>query len=217
MIIAIDGFAGCGKSSTAKELAKRLDFIHIDSGAMYRAVTLYFLQNQIQLDDIRIPKILSKIKIDFRTKENRNHLFLNGVDVEKEIRSTEVSNLVSQVSALSEVRKVLVDLQRTLSENNNVVMDGRDIGTVVFPNAEVKLFMTADLEVRAKRRLDDFENLSLSEIKKNLEERDQIDSTRLDSPLEKAPDAIEIDNSNVSFEQQIEYILNLIQNLKKMN
>jgi cytidylate kinase len=218
LVIAIDGNSGCGKSSTAKVLAQKLKYIYIDSGAMYRAVTLFFIKHGIDLQNERdVEEALKQIDISFKynIETGKSETYLNRKNVENEIRQMEVSNLVSPVSEISQVRRKLVEQQRRLSEGKGVVMDGRDIGTVVFPNADLKVFMTADLEVRAKRRQLELKEkgtmVGLEDIIENLKNRDKIDSTRADSPLKKADDAHVIDTSNITFENQVDQILNLIQ------
>ncbi len=207
--IAIDGYSSCGKSTLATDLASRLDYIHIDSGAMYRAVALYLLQHQIPVDNADAVKAaLSEIEITFHHVGTEVHTFLNQVDVEKEIRTIAVSELVSPVAAISDVRRTLVKQQRHMGKHKGIVMDGRDIGTVVFTDAELKLFVTASLEERIKRRTLDLINkgieASSEEIERSIVDRDRIDSTRSDSPLRQADDAIIIDNTNLSREQQLE-------------
>jgi CMP/dCMP kinase len=214
--IAVDGFAACGKSTLAKALARELGYIYIDSGAMYRAVTLYFLDNSVDINDSAAVKgALDKINISFKNIDGQNHTFLNGFDVEKEIRAMRVSDFVSPVSTISSVRRFLVACQKEMGNQKGIVMDGRDIGTVVFPDAELKLFMTASPEVRTKRRLLELESKGIfdytyEQVQKNLTERDHIDSTRSDSPLKKADDAIVIDNSDLSTEQQLELALSMV-------
>jgi cytidylate kinase len=207
--IAIDGYAACGKSTLAKKIAKKLSWIYVDSGAMYRAVTLYFLRKNIDLKNKEdIETKLNEIFISF---DNVGRTILNGEIVESEIRDSKVSNFVSQVSAISEVRKKLVDLQREIGKEGGIVMDGRDIGTVVFPNAELKLFISADLEIRVERRFKELNGkITREEVRENLSERDWIDSTRSDSPLKKADDAIEIDNSYLTPEEQLDKVLELV-------
>jgi cytidylate kinase len=213
--IAVDGFAACGKSTLAKALARELGYIYIDSGAMYRAVTLYFLDNSVDINNSAALKgALDKINISFKNIDGQNHTFLNGFDVEKEIRAMRVSDFVSPVSTISSVRRFLVACQKEMGIQKGIVMDGRDIGTVVFPDAELKLFMTASPEVRTKRRLLELESKGIfdytyEQVQKNLTERDHIDSTRSDSPLKKADDAIVIDNSDLSTEQQLELALSM--------
>ncbi len=215
--IAIDGFSSCGKSTLAKALAKKLGYIYVDTGAMYRATTLYFLRNDINLDDeARIADALEEITISFQVKpEGGCNTLLNQENVEDEIRGMEVSGMVSPVAAISSVRKAMVAQQRLMGQNKGVVMDGRDIGTVVFPYAELKIFLNADTEIRAKRRMDEMMakglSVSFQEVKKNLRERDRIDSTREDSPLKKAFDAIELDNSDMTREEQLSHVLDLAQ------
>jgi len=215
IIIAIDGHSSCGKSTLAKQLAGILNYIYIDTGAMYRAVTQYFIENNIDIDNqTEIQNALSNIKIEFVIKNGQNHTILNGRDVESEIRSMAVNELVSEVSALSVVRSFLVQQQQYMGINKAIVMDGRDIGTVVFPEAELKIFLTASPDIRARRRQLEYQSkgieLSLDEIKQNLEHRDYIDSTREDSPLKKADDAVLLDNSNLSRKEQLEQVLSLI-------
>jgi cytidylate kinase len=215
IIIAIDGHSSCGKSTLAKQLAGILNYIYIDTGAMYRAVTQYFIENNIDIDNqTEIQNALSNIKIEFVIKNGQNHTILNGRDVESEIRSMAVNELVSEVSALSVVRSFLVQQQQYMGINKAIVMDGRDIGTVVFPEAELKIFLTASPDIRARRRQLEYQSkgieLSLDEIKQNLEHRDYIDSTREDSPLKKADDAVLLDNSNLSRKEQLEQVLSLV-------
>jgi cytidylate kinase len=215
IIIAVDGYAACGKSTLAKALAKNLGYIYIDSGAMYRAVTLYFLKNKIGIENsAEITEALAHIHIEFKNIKGQNHTFLNGNDVEKEIREMYVSNFESPVSTISAVRRFLVARQKEMGDQKGIVMDGRDIGTVVFPDAELKLFMTASIQIRTERRLTELkskgiEELDFEDVKYNLHERDRIDSTRKDSPLKQAEDAIVIDNSNLNTEEQLELALKL--------
>lgn len=207
--IAIDGHSSCGKGTLAKHLASSLDYKFIDSGAMYRAVTLYLMQNNIALDEVeQDPALLGNIKISF-DYNSESHFFettLNGKNVEHLIRGLDVAKEVSKVSAISEVRRFLVAQQRLMGKDKGVVMDGRDIGTVVFPDAELKIFMTASSRVRAKRRYDELRengvDVNFEEILHNIQERDFIDSNRDDSPLTKAADAITLDNSAMSREEQ---------------
>ncbi len=218
IVIAIDGNSGCGKSSTAKNIAKNLKYIYIDTGAMYRAVTLFFIKHKIDLkNDQDVETALKQIDVSFKYNidTSKNETFLNGKNVENKIREMEVSNLVSPVSEISQVRRKLVEQQRRLGEGTGIVMDGRDIGTVVFPNADLKIFMTADLEIRALRRqkelLEKNTKVELEDVIKNLKNRDVIDSSRDDSPLKKADDAFVVDTSNLSFDEQVNQILGLIQ------
>jgi cytidylate kinase len=219
IIIAIDGHSSTGKSTMAKQLAKELGYVYVDTGAMYRAVALFamnrgFISNQI-LDKEALIQSLNQIslKFVFNDKLGFAEMYLNDENVETQIRSLEVSAQVSTVAAVSEVRRLLVAQQQKMGIDKGIVMDGRDIGTVVFPNAELKLFVTAAAEVRAKRRYEELiskgESVNYQEIYENVVERDRIDSTRSDSPLLKAADAIEIDNSNLTRQQQFEMILEL--------
>lgn len=217
--IAIDGFSSTGKSTVAKQLAKALGYIYVDSGAMYRAVTLYAMQNKLidegSFNKEQLVAQLKDIEITFKFNEKVGfaEVYLNGQNVEKEIRTLEVSQYVSRVSTLSKVRQQLVKLQKEFGKHKGVVMDGRDIGTVVFPEAELKLFMTASAEIRAKRRFKELlnkgENVSFDDILENVKSRDDMDSTRKDSPLIKAKDAIEIDNSELTLKQQFNKVLSL--------
>jgi CMP/dCMP kinase len=218
IVIAIDGFSGCGKSSTAKSVAKILNYTYIDSGAMYRAATLHFLNGFTNLTNPReILKAMSTMKIEFHKNEENGfqETFLNGLNVERQIRTMKVSDRVSEVSKLKEVRQELVAQQQRLGRHKGVVMDGRDIGTVVFPNADLKVFMTADLVIRAERRqqelLEKGDLVELDKIIQNLSERDRIDSSREISPLKKADDAIEIDTSRLDFQDQVIQIVKLAQ------
>ena len=215
IVIAVDGFSSCGKSTFAKLVAARLGYIFIDTGAMYRAVTLYALENgAIQngiLDEEVLVGLLDNIDISFRFNPERgaSDIYVNDVWVEGKIRTIEVSNLVSAVSAVGEVRKRLVALQQRMGRDKGVVMDGRDIGTVVFPNAELKIFMTADPEVRAERRYAELlakgEQVSKEEIVENIRQRDHLDQTRAISPLRKAEDAIVLDNGGMTLEEEMEW------------
>lgn len=212
--IAIDGFSSCGKSTLARDLAKALGYAYVDSGAMYRAVTLYFLENEIDYaDPTAVRRALPLIQIQFRHQNNGNHTFLNGEDVEEKIRTMEVSQHVSPVAAISQVRKAMVAQQQALGREKGIVMDGRDIGTVVFPEAELKIFLKASPAVRAQRRYEELLkkgwDISKEEVKKNLAERDHIDSTRADSPLKQAEDAIVVDNSLLTPQEQLEYVMRL--------
>lgn len=221
IIIAIDGYSSTGKSTVAKQLADYLGYIYVDTGAMYRAITLYAMQkgyiSENHFDKKSLVNDLQNIQITFKlnSKTGKNEVYLNGKNVEKQIRTLEVSKFVSPIATISEVRKKLVEQQQELGKEKGIVMDGRDIGTVVFPNAELKIFMTASLETRAKRRykelVDTGEKISYKDIVENVKERDFIDTTREDSPLKKAKDAIEIDNSNLNREDQFYTILQLAQ------
>lgn len=210
--IAIDGFSSCGKSTLAKSMAESLQFLFVDSGAMYRAVTYYFLKNEIPIHQPKaIINALDNIHITLEPSPNGNLTFLNGKDISLDIRDMAVAEMVSKVAAISSVRTAMVEQQRHMSSHNNLIMDGRDIGTVVFPNAVLKIFLTADIEVRVNRRYLDLMSkntlVSLSEIRRNLFLRDYIDSTRTDSPLLRADDAIVLNNSNLSKEEQLEICL----------
>lgn len=217
IIIAIDGYSGCGKSSTAKAVASHLGYAYIDTGAMYRAVTLYLYRHRIEhTDREQVGKALTSILLEFKFDEatKSSHIYLNGENVESFIRQMHISERVSGVSTIAEVRHFLVAQQRLMGTKKGIVMDGRDIGTVVFPNAELKVFMTAQVPTRALRRQKELESLGqqveLSEIMNNLEKRDLIDSTRQESPLKKADDAIEIDTTHLEFEEQVDRVLELM-------
>ena len=224
IIIAIDGHSSCGKSTVAKDIAQRLGLTYIDTGAMYRAVTLYAIQNNIisegQIDTEKLQEAINMIDVclikNYETQSVET--FLNGNNVEKEIRTLEISNNVSAISTYGFVRSRLVELQRAMGEKGGVVLDGRDIGTVVFPNADLKIFMTASPEVRAQRRYDEMmakgEEVTFNEVLENVKSRDIIDSTRIESPLKKADDAILLDNSYLSREEQLNWIL---EKIRKMN
>jgi CMP/dCMP kinase len=215
IVIAIDGYSACGKSTTAKQVASVLGYRYIDSGAMYRAVTLYFLDHHISLTNPReVRKGLDDISISFKVNgRNPSETFLNGLSVEKKIRSMRVSEMVSQVSTLKDVRMELVAQQRKMGKEKGVVMDGRDIGTAVFPHAELKIFMTADMLVRAFRRqrelLDRDQMVDLDEVLINLKERDRIDTTRLESPLMKAADATVIDTTFITLDEQVDEVVRM--------
>lgn len=215
IVIAIDGYSACGKSTTAKEAARILGYRYIDTGAMYRAVTLHFLENHIALTNPKeIDKALGVIKISFRVnKEGRSETYLNGLNVERDIREMRVSEFVSQVSTIPSVRHAMVEQQRRMGKERAVVMDGRDIGTVVFPDAELKMFMTADILVRAFRRqkelLDHDEMVDIDTIVENLRKRDEIDSTRKESPLRKAADAVELDTTHITVDEQVDEVIRL--------
>lgn len=215
--IAIDGFSSCGKSTMAKDLAKEIGYIYVDTGAMYRSVTLYALRHNLFNADgsIREEELKTQMKnidISFQLNKTtcRPDTFLNGENVEKDIRSMEVSSHVSPIAALPFVRTALVAQQQRMGAGKGIVMDGRDIGTVVFPDAELKIFVTASAEVRAQRRYDELKakgmEANFNDILKNVEERDYIDSHRATSPLRKAPDAIELDNSNLTIAQQQQWL-----------
>lgn len=214
IIVTIDGWSSCGKSTLAKHLAKELGYIYIDSGAMYRAITLYFLRNHIDwTNKSAVTDALKEINIEFiyNPKSESSETYLNGENVEYVIRDLVVAEKVSEVAAIKEVRDFAVRGQKAMGKNKGIVMDGRDIGTVVFPHAELKIFMTADNAVRVERRFKELysknPNITLEEIKTNLEMRDYIDSHREASPLRQAKDALVLDNSNLSMKQQLEIAL----------
>jgi cytidylate kinase len=213
--IAIDGYSACGKSTTAKRVAEILGYRYIDTGAMYRAVTLYFLENHISLTNPKeIVKALGEIHIAFQVNaKGTSDTFLNGLNVERSIREMRISESVSPVSTIREVRVSMVEQQRKLGRHKGVVLDGRDIGTVVFPDAELKLFLTADIYVRAHRRQQELlskgEMVGIEAIVENLKKRDKIDSTRAESPLKKAAEAIEIDTTFVTIDEQVDEVIQL--------
>jgi cytidylate kinase len=219
IIIAIDGHSSCGKSTVAREVAKALGYTYIDSGAMYRAVTLYCLRNNLApggiIDEPELRKQINLVQIRFvfNAATGKHDTFLNGENIEEEIRRPEVANLVSPVSIIGFVREALVRQQREMGRNKGIVMDGRDIGTVVFPDAELKIFMTAAPEIRAKRRYDELiakgVPVEMDDVLRNIRDRDRIDSTREISPLRQADDAILLDNSYLSREEQLAFVLTL--------
>lgn len=211
LIIAIDGPAGSGKSTTAKLLAKKLGYLYIDTGAMYRAVTLYAIKNNLLDDEKKIIDLANQLNIQLKFENGQTKVSVNGKDVTEEIRSLEVNQNVSPVSKIEGVRKILVQKQKQMGKNGGVVMEGRDITTVVFPNADVKIYLTASIDERARRRALEFaqkgQQVDIEQVKQNILERDRIDSSRDVSPLTKSPDAVEIDTSHLSIEQQVEQIL----------
>lgn len=216
IVIAIDGYSSCGKSTTAKAVASQMGYGYIDTGAMYRAVSLFFLREHVALSNSReVIAALDNIHIAFKhnNRTGKNETCLNGLNVEEEIRKMYISNIVSEVSAIPEVRWAMVAQQQKMGRRRGVVMDGRDIGTKVFPNAEVKVFMTADVYIRAKRRQQELlakgEMINLEDIIQNLEKRDLIDTTRAESPLVQAPDAILLDTSHMTIEEQVEWVIEL--------
>lgn len=225
IIIAVDGFSSCGKSTFAKAIAARLGYIFIDTGAMYRAVTLYALEHGAIrsgiVDEEAVCRLLDQIAITFRFNPARgaSDIYVNGDLVEGKIRTIEVSNCVSQVSAIPAVRKKLVAMQQEMGRRRGVVMDGRDIGTVVFPDAELKLFMTADPAVRARRRYDELtakgQQVTLEEIERNVRERDKADMSRAISPLRQADDAIVLDNSRMTVAEQMEWFMKTFSSITK--
>ena len=224
LIIAIDGYSSCGKSTFAKEIARILQYTYIDSGAMYRAVTLSCLRTRIikneKINITKLKKNLKDIKIEYKYNSDSKQFetYLDNENIEEKIRSVKVSEFVSQISKISEVRSKMVETQRKLGNNKRIVMDGRDIGTVVFPNADLKIFMIAKPAIRAERRYKELIQkglkVSYEEIEKNIIQRDHIDSTRNISPLKKAPNSIILDNSDMTVEEQISWIMEIIQNLK---
>jgi len=217
LVIAIDGYSSCGKSTLAKALAKKLGFIYIDSGAMYRAITLYFLRNNVDLENHEaIVDALQHIELNFNSKDYESHITLNGEEVSEEIRLMPVSEAVSPVSAIKEVRKEMVKQQQRMGKSKNIVMDGRDIGTAVFPDAQVKFFMTADPKIRAERRYKEMvakgdQTITLEEVFENLAHRDYADTTREESPLTRAEDAIILDNTDITEEEQLAFALEKVQ------
>ncbi len=223
--IAIDGFSSCGKSTLAKALAQKLGYKYIDTGAMYRAVTFHaiennFLDENLVINTDALIAALPSLDIKFQLNPSTHHsdVVLNGRNIEREIRTMQVSGAVSKISAIKEVRQSMVSLQRAMGKRKGVVLDGRDIGTHVFPKAELKLFMTADPEVRAKRRMDEFSSkgqyFELEEVQESLRQRDYEDMNRKESPLIQAEDAIVLDNSELSREEQLEFVLKLITDLQ---
>jgi CMP/dCMP kinase len=217
IIIAIDGHSSSGKSTLSKDLAVKLKYNYIDSGSMYRTVTLYALRNNLIKDGVvdtqKLIDQLDKISITFKynPKQQKSDTYLNGENVEKEIRGLEVSNMVSPVATIKEVRLTMVKIQKKLGKDKGIVMDGRDIGTVVYPEAELKLFVTTSPQIRAQRRFDELkakgESVTFDEVLKNVEERDYIDQNRVESPLKKAPDSIVLDNGNMTREEQLNWVL----------
>lgn len=220
IIIAIDGFSSTGKSTLAKQLAKHLGYVFVDSGAMYRAITYFAMKNKwVDDKNLNQSELIANLKnihlsFQFNADLGFSEMFLNNENIEKQIRTIEVSNLVSKIAEISEVRSKLVEQQQEMGKNKAIVMDGRDIGTVVFPDAELKIFMTASALTRAKRRFDELitkgDKVTFEEVLKNVEERDYIDTHRADSPLVKSNDAIEVDNSEMTRSEQFELVLNLI-------
>ena len=215
IVVAIDGYSSCGKSTLAKALARQLDFIYVDSGAMYRAVTLYFLRNSIDLTDHeQIAKALGNIHLNFHARDYQTHITLNDEEVSDEIRLMPVSENVSTVAAIHEVRIEMVRQQQRMGLSKNIVMDGRDIGTIVFPDAQVKLFMTADPKVRAERRYKELlpknPGITLEEVFENIAHRDYQDTTREESPLIRAEDAIILDNTDLSPDEQLMFAIDKV-------
>ena len=227
IIVAIDGHSSCGKSTIAKAVAAKFGYAFIDSGAMYRAVTLFALRHQLisegTVNEQELINLLPEVQIDFRynPEKLKSDTYLNGENVEDEIRQLTVSQNVSPVATIAEVRAAMVRLQKEMGKNKGIVMDGRDIGTVVFPEAELKLFVTASAEIRAQRRFDELtakgEPVSYAEILQNVQERDRIDSTREASPLRKADDALVLDNSNMTREEQLEWVIRKVEESLKFH
>lgn len=222
--IAIDGYSSCGKSTLAKALAAKLGYAYVDSGAMYRAATLYFMRNRLisasgKFETKELISHLDRIQLSFRYNPatKASDTYLNGENVEKEIRQMAVSELVSKISVIREVREKMCAIQRRLGKDKGVVMDGRDIGTHIFPDAELKIFMTADTDVRTQRRLDELTakgvHVTFEEVKRNLEARDHEDTHRKENPLRKAKDAVVLDNTELDREQQMEFVLRLAKQL----
>lgn len=216
IVIAIDGYSSCGKSTLAKALAKKLHFVYIDSGAMYRAVTLYFLRHQVDFENEgQVAEALNNIHLNFHSRDYQTHITLNEEEVSEEIRSMAISEQVSEVSAIKAVRKEMVKQQQRMGQSKNIVMDGRDIGTTVFPDATLKIFMTADPKIRAERRFKEMQakgsDITLEEVFENLAHRDFLDTTREESPLTRAEDAIILDNTNLTPEEQLQFALDNIQ------
>jgi cytidylate kinase len=217
VIITIDGWSSCGKSTLAKQLAKTLGYVYIDSGAMYRAITLYFLRNHVDwTDEKEVKTALGNVHMHFEynDKSNQSEMFLNDENVEYVIRDLVIAEKVSEVAAIAQVRTFAVAQQQQMGKRRSTIMDGRDIGTTVFPDADVKIFMTADISVRVERRFKElFEknpNITIDEVKSNLELRDYIDSNREVSPLRRATDAILLDNTHISMSQQLDFALKLV-------
>lgn len=222
IVVAIDGYSSCGKSTLAKALAKKLHYIYVDSGAMYRAVALYFLRNNIDIHNHeQVEQALKNIHLNFHSRDYQTHITLNDEEVSEEIRQMPVSEKVSEVSAVKEVRREMVKQQQRMGKSKNIVMDGRDIGTAVFPDATLKIFMTADPSVRAKRRYDEIHaknpGITLEDIYENLAHRDYQDTTREESPLVRAHDAIILDNTELTQEQQLQFALDKLEALTKNN
>ncbi len=216
IIVAIDGYSSCGKSTLAKALAKKLNFIYVDSGAMYRAVALYFLRDKTDLKDhAKITAALKNIHLNFHSRDYQTHITLNDEEVSEEIRQMPVSDSVSAVAAIHEVRKEMVKQQQRMGRSKNIVMDGRDIGTTVFPNATIKFFMTADPKVRAERRFKELQpknpDITLEYVFENLAHRDYQDTTRAESPLRRAEDAIILDNTDLTPDEQLLFALSMVE------
>ncbi|SHG21740.1 (d)CMP kinase [Pedobacter caeni] len=213
LVVAIDGYSSCGKSTLAKALAKKLGFIYIDSGAMYRAVTLYFIRNQVDMTDTEAVKdALQHIELNFHSRDYQSHITLNGEEVSEEIRQMPVSENVSEVAANKFVRKDMVKQQQRMGKSKNIVMDGRDIGTTVFPDAQVKFFMTADPKIRAERRFKELQSkgdttTTMEDVFENIAHRDFLDTTRAESPLTRAEDAVILDNTEITEQEQLDFAI----------
>lgn len=216
MVIAIDGYSSCGKSTLAKALAKALGFVYIDSGSMYRAVTLFFIRNTVDFGDLKsVEEALESLELNFHSRDYESHILLNNEEVSEEIREMHVSNKVSEISAIKEVRLEMVKQQQRMGRFKNIVMDGRDIGTAVFPDAQVKFFMTADPRIRAKRRYAEMQTkgeigVTLEEVFDSLAHRDYADTTRAESPLIRSDDAIILDNTDLSPKEQLDFALTMV-------
>lgn len=217
IIIAIDGHSSCGKSTVARQLANRLHYVYIDSGAMYRAVTLHFITNKVNMSNLTdIETALKNLKVEFKHNHSldRSEIYVNGINVEDEIRQMHIAEKVSEVSKIKKVRQAMVKVQQVYGRNKGIVMDGRDIGTTVFPDAELKIFMTADPRVRAQRRFDELklkgEKVNFEKVLLNLKQRDHTDSHREQSPLTQAPDAIVLDNSYMNHDEQLQFMLDRV-------
>lgn len=213
LVVAIDGYSSCGKSTLAKALAKKLGFIYIDSGAMYRAVTLYFIRNHVDMTDTEAVKdALQHIELNFHARDYQSHITLNGEEVSEEIRQMPVSENVSEVAANKFVRKDMVKQQQRMGKSKNIVMDGRDIGTTVFPDAQVKFFMTADPKIRAERRFKELQSkgdttTTMEDVFENIAHRDFLDTTRVESPLTRAEDAVILDNTEITEQEQLDFAI----------
>jgi cytidylate kinase len=213
LVVAIDGYSSCGKSTLAKALAKKLGFIYIDSGAMYRAVTLYFIRNHVDMTDTEAVKdALQHIELNFHSRDYQSHITLNGEEVSDEIRQMPVSENVSEVAANKFVRKDMVKQQQRMGKSKNIVMDGRDIGTTVFPDAQVKFFMTADPKIRAERRFKELQSkgdvtTTMEDVFENIAHRDYLDTTRAESPLTRAEDAVILDNTEITEQEQLDFAI----------
>jgi len=218
--IAIDGPAGSGKSTAAKKIAEKLGFVYVDTGAMYRAITFQALREGIADNTDEVINLAQRIALGLKFENGLTRVFIDGEEVTEQIRSFEVNSKVSEISVIPQVRSELVKIQRKLGENGNIVAEGRDTTTVVFPNADIKIYLTASVDERARRRFKEFQekagSVTLEEVKENIEKRDRIDSSREVSPLRKAPDAIEIDNSHTAIEEELELLLKKIYEIQRV-